>query len=1181
MTYDGREISPNGIPMVKVHTDVSCALTVYETCDYKIKLAEQEDLQRKMSQSLREGPPELYASVRDLERAEEAEEQLVGEHEEEFDKFIAMIDDKDTINDFLAMEAEMEDFSWQLEQSRYNEIKEETELLEAGIQEAPVVRKKREAEAARASSKQTSRQGSISSQVEAVDEFELLDEPTMRLPTLLQTAPFEELGQWTKYRRKVFADLCQRHKVMPGVLATDPIMASEMHALDEGTVHTGDILFGDRATDNYEKTKDALARLAGAAASFRHIGASLEKASREAHKARAACQARLQTLDELEKSLTSITLDKLEKEARDSLETATGNEAKEERLYMEGMTDPSDTHESRRRLQRAKGALELYARLQDEDKSGVGENPDGEEEEAKVPVALKIPPQQLKWILKQGTKLNKEQAVAMAALKQAAKRMEAWEHAVIGTTMAQAQLGESVDAAEWIESTKVMNTIHSRKRTLMHEMEMHEREAIEYEEDIMKQGKIAECQETAIGALVLAKASEIGSEAEKMQNHSSAAIDVTLQVEAQVAKLTHICCMTKWHSRNKLKQELQKCIGKQDGSLKLKDELTPMLEVKEEEHRVDMAQQNNHANLKWTAALFGIKVVKKSEVSSVVEAVAQKGREAEAADLLEKPWDAFTMWPVLENMERDAQLEIEEAQQLLEGSIHQVHELYHARCNYGDKQGVTDHMKKQGYDKSNLHTLKWKEASGRTVEAEERLLEAQHGAHVEENQVTWEKLWQARGRLDMLRELTHKFKDNARASDESVMRGISKMKSEGAEEEKKLSRALEQDKSRAQFSHKMRERWAGLSGAELSIHDFGEDASTRATWRRSSPLSLMASGLLVEAEALAHKVVTCIREKIEYEEALRAIPAVEGALQMIQELPPQITVTLLERIRSKAEEEVKLSLAEIALHVEGAKTDLHNAYRLKQGALRAALHMKMQKFADRVQEDMDGMAGDLRRHEMHVEPLQAARVKLACGQQKVKVLEEMFGDGAQLPYTIGTSSAHQGCPVTAAVAALRKHLVHCIHTREGLEEVAQYVEIAQQDSVIALGGLTMAETIHDSTPQQGFREMALHSIYQVFDWDGNSTVSAEELYELGVARRHLNHRSQTWTEEANTKLVKRIDTNKDGKIDPVEFVAHFSAALPSGRNEFEEVIAEFMEVASHVADREKLKVGYHLTKPAK
>ena len=83
---------------------------------------------------------------------------------------------------------------------------------------------------------------------------------------------------------------------------------------------------------------------------------------------------------------------------------------------------------------------------------------------------------------------------------------------------------------------------------------------------------------------------------------------------------------------------------------------------------------------------------------------------------------------------------------------------------------------------------------------------------------------------------------------------------------------------------------------------------------------------------------------------------------------------------------------------------------------------------------------------------------------------------------------------------------------------------------------------------------------------------ATELFELGVARRHLKHRQVTWTEDMNTKLVKKIDSNKDGKIEKSEFVAHFSASLPTDREQFEEVIEQFMEVADFVAEREAGKL---------
>ena len=285
----------------------------------------------------------------------------------------------------------------------------------------------------------------------------------------------------------------------------------------------------------------------------------------------------------------------------------------------------------------------------------------------------------------------------------------------------------------------------------------------------------------------------------------------------------------------------------------------------------------------------------------------------------------------------------------------------------------------------------------------------------------------------------------------------------------------------------------------------------------------------------------------------------------------------MERLRGETESMLELALQEIRRFEDGAKTDLETQYHMKQGALKAAEEMKQTRLALRVQEDIDGMKGDMARQQMCVEPLNAARKKLACAKQRLKVIDTLAA--LELPYMKKKNDPQ--CAIQAASMALQKQMRECINTRDSLEEVARYVDIAHQDAVMALGGLTMAEKIHDTNPKQGFRESALMSVYQVFDWDGNETVSADELYELGVARRHLSHRHQTWTEEMNARLVKRIDTNKDGIIDPAEFVKHFAHALPQSRSEFEGVIAEFMEVADHVAEREKLKVGFHLTKPPK
>ena len=59
---------------------------------------------------------------------------------------------------------------------------------------------------------------------------------------------------------------------------------------------------------------------------------------------------------------------------------------------------------------------------------------------------------------------------------------------------------------------------------------------------------------------------------------------------------------------------------------------------------------------------------------------------------------------------------------------------------------------------------------------------------------------------------------------------------------------------------------------------------------------------------------------------------------------------------------------------------------------------------------------------------------------------------------------------------------------------------------------------------------------------------------LYQARRTLSQKGGAWTEEDNSRLVKKMDVNHDEKISVDEFVIYFSDALPKEPAEFQELV---------------------------
>jgi len=93
------------------------------------------------------------------------------------------------------------------------------------------------------------------------------------------------------------------------------------------------------------------------------------------------------------------------------------------------------------------------------------------------------------------------------------------------------------------------------------------------------------------------------------------------------------------------------------------------------------------------------------------------------------------------------------------------------------------------------------------------------------------------------------------------------------------------------------------------------------------------------------------------------------------------------------------------------------------------------------------------------------------------------------------------------------------------------------------------------------RETMLREVFAVFDLDGEGTVDTAELLKLGKARRSLGQKSGEWNEEKNARLVRRMDSNRDGTIQEDEFASFFNASLPQDLDDFSAIMKQFHQVA--------------------
>merc|ERR1712166_1302761 len=103
------------------------------------------------------------------------------------------------------------------------------------------------------------------------------------------------------------------------------------------------------------------------------------------------------------------------------------------------------------------------------------------------------------------------------------------------------------------------------------------------------------------------------------------------------------------------------------------------------------------------------------------------------------------------------------------------------------------------------------------------------------------------------------------------------------------------------------------------------------------------------------------------------------------------------------------------------------------------------------------------------------------------------------------------------------------------------------------------------------RQHALGKVFHQFDLDDSGEIETKELLALGQARRKLGQKSGAWTEEKNAKLVKNMDTDGDGTVNEKEFSGYFDKSLTKDEAEFEETVAQFMEVAKECRQQKQEK----------
>eukprot|EP00658_Telonema_sp_P-2_P057715 TRINITY_DN4612_c0_g1_i1.p1 TRINITY_DN4612_c0_g1~~TRINITY_DN4612_c0_g1_i1.p1 ORF type:complete len:1744 (+),score=612.88 TRINITY_DN4612_c0_g1_i1:27-5258(+) len=113
------------------------------------------------------------------------------------------------------------------------------------------------------------------------------------------------------------------------------------------------------------------------------------------------------------------------------------------------------------------------------------------------------------------------------------------------------------------------------------------------------------------------------------------------------------------------------------------------------------------------------------------------------------------------------------------------------------------------------------------------------------------------------------------------------------------------------------------------------------------------------------------------------------------------------------------------------------------------------------------------------------------------------------------------------------------------------------------------------------KQRQLRQVFNAFDLNHTGSVDQSEFLELGRARRAGNTLRRgpgvatgKWTESKNERLMARVDTNKDGRIQWQEFYIYFSEVWHGGMELFENAdfsatIVHLMEVAAQAGYTQK------------
>ena len=171
-------------------------------------------------------------------------------------------------------------------------------------------------------------------------------------------------------------------------------------------------------------------------------------------------------------------------------------------------------------------------------------------------------------------------------------------------------------------------------------------------------------------------------------------------------------------------------------------------------------------------------------------------------------------------------------------------------------------------------------------------------------------------------------------------------------------------------------------------------------------------------------------------------------------------------------------------------------------------------------------------------------------------------------------SLGQGEDFTAVISQFKEAASVCreetarAQGRWSAGEVAELIKLGNR-TMSATMGINGQETEDGDMRMGDYRVLMLEEVFDCFDVDGSGYIEAQELLELGRARRLLGQKERLWTIGKNEKLVRQLDTHGSGKVSKDEFVRGFFTSLEGTQEEIDKLGCEFKQVGTFVKKRRK------------